>query len=82
VAEAVVIGVPDQTWGEVVAAYVRPVPGQAAPAPEELRAWCRERLAPFKTPVHWVFVDSFPMTPSGKIQKFKLRESVRANQPR
>jgi fatty-acyl-CoA synthase len=75
IAEAVVIGVPDQEWGEVVAAYVRPVPGQPAPAPEELRAHCRERLAPYKTPRHWVFVDAFPMTASGKIQKFKLRES-------
>jgi fatty-acyl-CoA synthase len=76
VAEAVVVGVPDETWGEVVAAWVRPVPGQPAPAPEELRAWCRERLAPYKTPVQWVFVDAFPLTPSGKIQKFKLRESL------
>jgi len=50
VAEAAVIGVPDETWGEVAAAYVRPVPGRPAPAPEELRAWCRERLAPYKTP--------------------------------
>ena len=74
VAEAVVIGVPDETWGEVVAAYVRPVPGQPAPSTEELRAYCRERLAPYKTPQHWVFVDAFPMTPSGKIQKYKLRE--------
>jgi acyl-CoA synthetase (AMP-forming)/AMP-acid ligase II len=80
VAEAAVVGVPDQRWGEVVAAYVRPVPGQRAPAPEELRAWCRERLAPYKTPVHWVFVDAFPMTPSGKIQKFKLRESFTPDQ--
>ena len=80
VAEAVVIGVPDETWGEVVAAYVRPVPGRPGPAPEELRAWCRERLAPYKTPLHWVFVDAFPMTPSGKIQKFKLREDFTANQ--
>jgi fatty-acyl-CoA synthase len=74
VAEAVVIGVPDETWGEVVAAYVRPVPGQPAPSPEDLRACCREHLAPYKTPQHWVFVDAFPMTPSGKIQKYKLRE--------
>jgi acyl-CoA synthetase (AMP-forming)/AMP-acid ligase II len=80
VAEAVVIGVPDQTWGEAVAAFVRPLPGQPAPAPDELRAWCREHLAPYKTPVHWVFVDAFPMTPSGKIQKFKLRESFAASQ--
>jgi fatty-acyl-CoA synthase len=75
IAEAAVIGVPDQKWGEVVAAYVRAVPGQPAPAPDELRAYCRERLAPYKTPLHWVFVDQFPLTPSGKIQKFRLRES-------
>ena len=74
IAEAVVLGVPDQKWGEVVAAFIRPVPGQPEPDPEELRAYCRERLAPYKTPQHWVFVDAFPMTPSGKIQKFKLRE--------
>ncbi len=82
VAEAVVVGVPDEAWGEVVAAYVRlaPVtPGQAVPSPEELRAYCRERLAPYKTPQHWVFVEAFPMTPSGKIQKYKLRESFSAS---
>ena len=78
VAEVVVVGIPDDTWGEVVAAFVRPVPGQPVPASEELRAWCRERLAPYKTPVHWVFVDAFPTTPSGKIQKFKLRERFTA----
>jgi fatty-acyl-CoA synthase len=81
VAEVAVIGLPDQTWGEVVAAFVRPVPGQPAPTPEELRAWCRERLAPYKTPMHWVFTDEFPTTPSGKIQKFKLRESFTEPQP-
>jgi len=81
VAEVAVVGVPDETWGEVVAAFVRPVPGQPAPAPEELRAWCRERLAPYKTPAHWVFTDAFPLTPSGKIQKFKLRESFTGHQP-
>ena len=80
VAEAAVVGVPDQQWGEVVAAFVRPVPGRPAPAPEELRAYCRERLAPYKTPLYWVFVDTFPMTPSGKIQKFKLREGFGVDQ--
>jgi fatty-acyl-CoA synthase len=78
IAEAAVIGVPDETWGEAVAAYLRPVPGQPPPDAGELRAWCRERLAPYKTPLHWVFVDAFPMTPSGKIQKYKLRESFSA----
>jgi fatty-acyl-CoA synthase len=82
VAETVVVGVPDEKWGEVVAAYVRlaPVkPGQPAPSAGELRAHCRERLAPYKTPQHWVFVDAFPMTPSGKIQKYKLRDSFTAS---
>jgi fatty-acyl-CoA synthase len=81
IAEAVVLGVPDQKWGEVVAAFIRPAPGQPKPEPEELRAYCRERLAPYKTPQHWVFVDAFPMTPSGKIQKFKLREGFTLDQP-
>jgi fatty-acyl-CoA synthase len=81
VAEVAVVGVPDQTWGEAVAAFVRPAPGHSAPAREELRAHCREHLAPYKTPAHWVFVDAFPMTPSGKIQKYKLRESFTEDQP-
>jgi len=79
VAEAAVIGVPDETWGEAVAAYVRPAPGGPAPSAEELRAYCREHLASYKTLRHWVFVGTFPMTPSGKIQKFKLRESFTAS---
>ena len=74
VAEAAVIGVPDEQWGEVVAAYVRTAPGHGQPTAEDLRGHCREHLAPFKTPLHWVFVEEFPLTPSGKIQKFRLRE--------
>lgn len=74
VAEVAVVGVPDDHWGEEVAAFIRPASG-IAPTPEELRIHCREHLAPYKTPVHWQFVDSFPLTASGKIQKFKLRES-------
>ncbi len=80
VAEAAVVGVPDQKWGEVVAAYIRPVPGQARPDPDQLRAHCREHLAPYKTPAHWIFIEAFPMTPSGKIQKFKLQEDFTARQ--
>ena len=79
IAEVAVIGLPDPQWGEVVAAFIRvdpKTPGQSAPDPQELRAYCRERLAPYKTPARWEFVDAFPLTPSGKIQKFKLRESL------
>ena len=74
VAEVAVVGVPDDHWGEVVAAFVRPASGVSL-TPEELLAHCREQLAPYKTPVRWRFVESFPLTASGKIQKFKLRES-------
>ena len=57
-------------------------PGKSRPARAlggELRAYCRERLAPYKTPQYWVFVDAFPMTLSGKIQKYKLRGSFTAS---
>ena len=70
---AAVVGVPDAVYGEQVAAFVRPAPGRA-PTQEELFAFCRQHLAPHKTPRYWVFVEQFPMTPSGKIQKFRLRE--------
>ena len=51
------------------------------PTPTELHAYCREHLAPYKTPRHWTFVDEFPLTPSGKVQKFMLRERFLAEQP-
>ncbi|MGI8450941.1 MAG: AMP-binding protein [Streptosporangiaceae bacterium] len=74
VAEVAVIGVPDPHWGEQVAAVIRPADAGAPPDPGELAAYCREHLARFKTPRLWFFVDSFPMTPSGKIRKFEVRQ--------
>jgi len=73
VADVAVVGVPDAKWGEQVAAFVRPAPGQT-PDPAELFAYCREHLAPHKTPRYWTVLEEFPQTPSGKIQKFILRE--------
>jgi fatty-acyl-CoA synthase len=73
VAEVAVVGVPDVVWGEQPAAFVRPAPG-ARPTADELDAHCRAHLAPHKTPRHWRFVDAFPLTGSGKIQKYRLRE--------
>jgi fatty-acyl-CoA synthase len=73
-AEVAVIGVPDEAWGEQVAAFVRAAPG-SRPTEAELAAYCRQRLAPYKTPRHWRFVDDFPLTASGKIQKYRLREA-------
>jgi fatty-acyl-CoA synthase len=71
VADAAVVGVPDERWGEQVAAFVRPAAGRA-PEPAELFAYCRARLAPFKTPRFWAILDAFPLTGSGKVQKFRL----------
>lgn len=73
VADVAVVGIPDERWGEVVAAFVRPA-GDETPTADELRAFCREHLAPQKTPFIWIFVDDFPLTPSGKVQKFVLRD--------
>ena len=74
VAEVAVVGIPDERWGETVAAFVRLTAGGEPDA--DLRLYCREHLAAYKTPVHWIFLDAFPLTPSGKIQKFRLRESL------
>jgi fatty-acyl-CoA synthase len=75
VAEVAVVGCPDPHWGETVAAFVRLAAG-AALGPDELHAWCRARLAAYKTPATWRFVDAMPMTASGKIRKNVLRERL------
>jgi acyl-CoA synthetase (AMP-forming)/AMP-acid ligase II len=62
----------DERWGEQVAAFVRPAGGHT-PDPADLFAYTRARLAPFKAPRLWAIVDHFPLTGSGKIQKFRLR---------
>jgi fatty-acyl-CoA synthase len=80
VADVAVIGVPDDHWGEQVAAFIRPASGSAV-TPDELADYCRSRLAAHKTPRHWVFTDAFPMTGSGKVQKFLLREQFTAARP-
>ncbi|HUN35653.1 MAG TPA: AMP-binding protein [Trebonia sp.] len=72
VADVAVVGIPDERWGEQVAAFVRPAAGHI-PDPDALFAYVRARLAPFKTPRFWAIVDHFPMTGSAKIQKFRLQ---------
>lgn len=73
VAEVAVVGLPDDKYGEVVGAFLRPVAGQSIDE-AALFAYARERLAAHKTPKHWITVDEFPLTGSGKIQKYVLRQ--------
>ncbi len=77
IAEAAVVGVPDEKWGEQVACFMRPT-GSVRPSPADLKAFIRARLAPQKTPLYWIWVDAWPLTGSGKIQKFKLAEAFAA----
>jgi fatty-acyl-CoA synthase len=73
VGDVAVVGVPDERWGEQVVAFVRLAP-EGRVSTQELHDFVREHLAPHKTPREWVFVDELPMTASGKVQKFALRE--------
>jgi fatty-acyl-CoA synthase len=75
VAEVHVFGVPDERYGEEVCAWVRLKPGHRIVA-EELRAWCRDRIAHYKVPRYVEFVDDFPMTVTGKVQKHLMREEM------
>ena len=72
---AAVIGVPDPLFGEVGRAFVLPRPGFEITS-EILAAYCREKLADYKVPRSFVLVDSFPMTPLGKIRKSELKDMV------
>jgi len=73
IAEVHVTGLPDERLGEIVLAWVRLKAGETA-TEEEIREFCRGRIAHFKIPQAVRFVDSFPTTLSGKIQKFRIRE--------
>ncbi len=75
VATVAVVGVPDTEWGEVVVAFVQT---KTATDDAALVAFCRERLASYKVPRIWRFVEQFPQTASGKIQKFVLRDQYLA----
>jgi fatty-acyl-CoA synthase len=71
VADVQVVGLPDVKLGEIVAAWIR----LKAPADvDEIRDFCKGKIAHYKIPQHFRFVDEFPMTVTGKIQKFRIRE--------
>ena len=73
IADAQVIGVPDEKYGEEIAVWIQLAPDAQLDA-DELKAWCDGKIAHFKVPRHVFFVDSFPMTVTGKIRKVEMRE--------
>jgi fatty-acyl-CoA synthase len=75
VSDVQVIGVPSARYGEEVMAWIKPREG-AAPSDDDLVAFCRGKIATYKIPRYWKLVDGFPMTVTGKIQKFKMRETA------
>lgn len=77
VAQVAVAGLPDETWGEIVGAVVMAKDPKNPPSAAELHQYCRANLMPQKTPEKWFFVDQFPLTATGKIQKNVLLEMVR-----
>ena len=79
VLEAAAVGLPDPVWGEMVTAVVVTKKGEGCKSRDILR-FCRERLAPFKTPKKVIFADELPKTGSAKICKYKLREKFGTEQ--
>ena len=75
IADVQVIGVPSEKYGEEVMAWVKLRDGAPATG-DELAAWCKGKIATYKIPRHWKFVDAFPMTVTGKVQKFKMRAAA------
>jgi fatty-acyl-CoA synthase len=74
IADVQVVGVPDERYGEELCAWVI-VRAGAAVSEDEVREFCRGRLAHFKVPRYVIFADEFPMTVTGKVQKFKMRDA-------
>ena len=75
IADVQVVGVPDAKYGEELQAWVKLRPGTALTG-EEIRAYCKGKIATYKIPRYYKFVDGFPMTVTGKVQKYKMREQA------
>jgi len=72
---AEVIGVPDEKFGEEICAWIKLHEGETATG-DDIREFCRENIAHFKIPRYILFVDEFPMTITGKVQKYRMREQT------
>ena len=70
-----VVGVPDPKYGEELCAWIIPK-ADAAPTEDDIRDFCKGRIAHYKIPRYLRFVSAFPMTITGKVQKFKIRETM------
>ena len=75
IADVQVIGVPDEKYGEEVMAWVKLKAGMSNSA-DELETYCRNKIAHYKVPRYWKFVDSFPLTATGKVRKVAMREAA------
>jgi len=78
IVDAQVIGVPDERFGEQVMAWIQKKPSSGL-TEENVKEFCRDRIAHFKVPAYVAFTDEYPMTVTGKIQKFRLREMAVAD---
>jgi fatty-acyl-CoA synthase len=72
--DVAVVGVPDEKFGEELLACIKLKPGAIRPTDDAFRKMCKGQIAHFKVPRYWMVVDEFPMTVTGKIQKFKIVE--------
>ena len=73
--QVAVVGLPDEKWGEIIAAFML---SETIPELHELKAYCQKHLSAQKTPTTWVQVPEFPLTGSGKVQKFAIRDKFLA----
>ena len=71
-----IVGVPDEKYGEVLAAWIIPKKGKDITV-DEIKEFCRDHIAHYKIPTYYRFVEEFPMTVTGKIQKFKIVEAMK-----
>jgi len=76
VLDVAVVGLPDDRWGEIVAAVIRIHDEAPQPSKADVTDYVAARLAPFKVPARWFVTDSLPTTPTGKVRKFALRDAI------